>query len=63
MGGEIGGGYRGIFFVSVNASYSNRNTRLRGTSRDPDYDRFPAAARPLNDILARRAAQRQGSSA
>ncbi len=60
VGGEIGGGYPGIFFVSVNASYSNKYSFTADGSSElrTTIVSLPPPG-PLSEILARRATRRQ----
>ena len=60
VGAEIGGGYRGIFFVSVNASYSNKYSFTADASSEVTTTivSLPPPG-PLNDILNARMAKQQ----
>jgi len=60
VGAEIGGGYRGIFFVAVNASYSNKYSfTVDGSSEVSTTIVSLPPPGPLTDILAERMARRQ----
>ena len=60
VGAEIGGGYPGIFFVSVNASYSNKYSFTADGSSEvrTTIVSLPPPG-PLTDILTERMARRQ----
>jgi hypothetical protein len=60
VGGEIGGGYPGIFFVSVNASYSNKYSFTADGSSEirTTIVSLPPPG-PLSELLAERMARQQ----
>lgn len=60
VGAEIGGGYPGIFFVSVNASYSNKYSfTADGSSEVTTTIVSLPPPGPLSDLLNARMARRQ----
>jgi hypothetical protein len=62
VGGEIGGGYKGIFFVSVDASYSNKYSfTAEGSSEVRTTIVSLPPPGPLNDILARQVGPRRSA--
>ncbi len=61
VGAELGGGYPGVFFVAVNASYSNKYSfTAEGSSEVRTTIVSLPPPGPLNDILAERLARQQG---
>ncbi len=63
VGAEIGGGYPGIFFASVNASYSNKYSfTADGSSEVKTTIVSIPPPGPLNEILGERMAQEQAEN-
>jgi hypothetical protein len=59
VGGEIGGGYKGLFFVSVNAAYSNKYSFTADGSSEvrTTIVSLPPPG-PLSDLLASQIARK-----